>query len=252
MRYITSPNTKAIDAVKYLLSRGVGDSGLNAPAYLIHRLIDDKGYITTFENLFKPDSMDYSQASNNLPFSITEALVKNKNYLARHPNTDSMNGGVEIPRLLFNYKFMEFDQEERQWDDYNVSKTAINDLLTRGIDPSSETSVFLKTLNEDISMSKYYKYPPLSHGVLYDAMRQLELYSSSFSFVVNGSIAMDVGDVIAINENGSNGAKESQFTGKWVITDIRHSFKKGIFSDYITVCRRFSKIHIPAYDRTKS
>lgn len=133
---------KTKDAVKYLLSYGIGVNGSNPPAYLIHNLLDDKGYITTFENLYDKTRIGARSLKLSLPFSITQSMMPGKLYAMTSVETDSANGGIENAEEFFNYRIMEYDQEERRWDDYSINKMTINDLLTKGIDVSKEKSIF--------------------------------------------------------------------------------------------------------------
>jgi len=239
--FITYPNMRCIDALKYLFSYAVGENGTNPPAYLIHNLRDNKGYITTLENCFRPSSIRTQPKCTAFPFSITQSLVPNKEFKMDDVNTYSLDSGTENAQQFFNYKFAEYNQEERLWETYDISKLTLNDLLTRGITNSDEASIFLKMLKEDISLSKYYKYVPHSHPIFYDVMRNLELYSSNLQFSLDGDMGFDVGQVLSIYEKGQNDSKVEQFNGRWLVYKVQHSFKNKLYRTNLVLCRRFHK-----------
>ena len=237
--FITYPNMRCVDALYYLFSYAVGENGMNPPAYLVHNLLDDKGYITTLENCFKPVAIKDQPKSLTIPFSITRSVVPSRMYTMFETNTNSTDGATENAQQFFNYKFSEYDQEERLWESYDINKLVLNDLLTKGINDAEEISIYLKMLKEDISLSKYYKYVPHSHPRFYDVMKNLELYSSNIQFTTDGDLRFDVGQVVSIYEKGQNDAKIEQFNGRWVICKIRHSFRNKQYRTNLICCRRF-------------
>lgn len=239
--FITYPNMKTIDAIRYLFSYAVGENGMNPPAYLIHNLLDDKGYITTLENCFSPVSLKDQPKPLTIPFSITEAVVPNRMYTMVEPDTNAANGGITNSQQFFNYRFMEYDQEQRLWEDYSINKMVLNDLITRGIIDSQEKSIYLKQLKEDITQSRYYKYPTHHHPVLYDVMKNLELYSSNVQFTIDGDLRFDIGQVINVYEKGENDSEVEQFNGRWLISKIRHSFRNKEYKVNMICSRRFSQ-----------
>lgn len=249
LHFISYPNMRTVDALYYLFGHGVGENGMNPPAYLIHNLLDDKGYITTLENCFDELAIKEQPKSLAIPFSITQSIIPSRQYTMFDTDTISTNGGINNAQLFFNYRFMEYDQEHRQWEDYSINKLVLNDLLTRGIIDSQEKSIYLKMLKEDISQSKYYKYPPHQHEILYDVMRNLELYSSNIQFTVDGDLRFDVGQVINIYEKGQNDSKVEQFNGRWLICKLRHSFRNKEYRTNMICCRRFSQKYTVTADK---
>ena len=237
--FITTPNMTAGDALKYLFSYAVGENGLNPPAYLIHNMLDNKGYITTLEKLFSSEMTQNQSSVAKIPFSITESIIANNMYVMSNPDMFASTGGIDSSKLMFNYKFMEYDQEERRWDDYGVNKLVLNDLVTRGINSSSEASLFLKNVKENIELAKYYEFVPHSHPCLYDVMKNLELYSSNLQFSIDGDLRFDVGQVIAVNEPGVYDSKIEQFHGRWLVCKVRHSFRNKQYRVNMICCRRF-------------
>lgn len=247
--FITYPNMRCVDALHYLLSYAVGENGMNPPAYLIHSLVDDKGYITTLEDCFRPAAIRDQPKSLAIPFSITQSVTPSRTYTMFETNTGSTDGGIENAQQFFNYRFSEYSQEERLWESYDIGKPALNGLLTRGMDPAEESSLYLKALKEDISLSRYYRYAPHSHPVLYDVMRSLELHSSNIQFSVDGDLRFDVGQVISVYERGANDSKIEQFNGRWLICKIRHSFRNKQYRTNMICCRRFHQKYTAAADR---
>ena len=247
--FITHTNMKCIDALHYLFSIAVGENGMNPPAYLIHNLKDDKGYITTLENCFSPQAIKTQPKPLLIPFSITKSVFPSRQYTMDQISLDAKDGGIENAQQFFNYKFSEYDQEERLWESYDINKIVLNDLLTRGINDSEEVSLYVKTLNEDISLAKYYKYVPHDHPRLYDVMRNLELYSSNMQFVIDGDLRFDIGQVILVYEKGSNESKLEQFNGRWLVCKVKHTFRNGAYKTSLVCCRRFYQKHSTFNDK---
>lgn len=101
---------------------------------------------------------------------------------------------------MFNYKFYEYDQETRQWENYRISKTTVDSALTKGIDSSVEQSIYLGTLNEDPALTDCYSYPPHSHLTLYDNLRDMESFTDNIVFTIKGNLELDSAQVITIRE----------------------------------------------------
>lgn len=243
--FITDQNMSVIEAVDYLLSHAVGESGMNPPAYLIHNLLDDKGYITTVEKCLSEAMKRDKRKASRIPHSITESMITLNKTRVVLPNFNSPLGGILGPKLFFNYKFSEYDQEEREWNYYNISKLVLNDLLTKGMNASMERSIFVNELKEDLSMSKFYKYPPHTYEELYYVLKDLELYSSCFDFYLEGDLTFDIGQSININERGKNDSTIEEFNGNWLITKIRHSFRNKDYRMHVICSRRFYQQHVP-------
>lgn len=216
-----------------------GENGLYPPAYLIHNLMANKAYITTIENCFKATSIAEQPSITKFPFSISEAIIPSRQFVMFKPNLLSLNGGIELAKTFSNYKFSEYNQEKREWSTYNISKNVMNDLLTKGIESSTENSLYLNRSTNDIEMAKYYKNAPHSHPVMYDILRNLELYTSQIQFTVEGSLDIDVGQVINVAETGDLESRREQFGGKWLISKVKHSFRNKEYRVNIIGTRRF-------------
>jgi hypothetical protein len=236
---------RALDALHYLLSYGVGESGMNPPAYLIHNLIDDKGYLTTLENCYKKLSMNSQPNVTQLPFSLTKPIIPSREFTTRKESMISSNGGLKNAVQFFNYKFSEYDQEERLWESFDINKSVLNDLLTKGQEEASDLSMFMTFLNEDLTQSRYYKMVPHSHPLLYDIMRSLELHTSNLNFYIDGNMELDVGQIVNVSETGVSDATISQFHGRWLIKSISHTFGDQQYYSNLTLCRRFFKKYTP-------
>jgi hypothetical protein len=175
-------------------------------------------------------------------FGITETIFNDKSLQLRNVSNNNFTGGVEFAQLFFNFKFYEYDHESRTWENYDINKTTLNDTLTKGINHSTDTSLFLKKINEDFQLSKHYVFSPHHHPVLYDVMRQLELYSSNLIVTIDqGNLELDIGQVISITEKGQNDSQIEQFNGDWLITKIQHSFRNQKYECHLVCSRRFFK-----------
>lgn len=238
--FITYPNMRAIDAIKYLISYGIGENGSCSPAYLIHNLYYNKAYLTSIQNIWKQSSQEDQPTSTRTPFTLTKPLIPSRQFVARNLANNIEVGGIENAQLFFNYRFFEYDQEERTWENYHINKMTINDLITKGINHGTQNSLYMKLLKEDIENTKYYAYSPHNHPVLYDVMRNLELYSSNLIFTVDGDLNLDVGQVITIYEEGENDNKIEQFNGQWMIYKIQHSFRNKDYDCHLFLSRRFN------------
>ena len=240
--YITKPNTKVIDAAYYLLSYGVGETGTIPPAYLIHNLKDNKAFITSCENMWSADYINKQPQITRMGFGISENVLNDRTLLLRNVSNNNYTGGVDFAKLFFNFKFYEFDQESRTWENYDISKTILDDTLTKGMNHSTESSLYLKMNNEDFHLAKYYGYGPHNHPIMYDVMRQLELYSSNLIVTIDqGDLELDVGQVISITDKGTEDSQIEQFFGNWLITKIQHSFKNQKYECHLVCSRRFFK-----------
>ena len=245
--FITHHDMTAKKAVEYLLSYAVGENGLKPPAYLVHNLLDNKGSVTTSEMIFRPSSIELQPPPTLQPFSVTSPQIPSRQFMMKNIASISENEdhwfptGIEGAKLMHNYKFYEYDQELRQWENYSISKLVLNDLTTKGIDDSRETSLQLHQFREDIELAKYYQSYPHTHPKLYDVMRNLELFSSNIMFTVDGDLTMDVGNVITINEDGTDKKTIQQFSGRWMILKVVHSFANSKYQCHIVGSRRFYK-----------
>jgi hypothetical protein len=243
--FITWHDMTAKKAIEYLLSYAVGENGLNPPAYLIHNLLDNRCYLTTMEMIYRPSSIAMQPAPTQQPFSVNTPLIPGRQFAMK--NVASLNDnedhwfptGIDSAKLMHNYKFYEYSQEDRQWENFNVSKLVLDDLVTKGIDDSRETSLHLHQFREDIELSKYYQSFPHNHPKLYDVMRNLELFSSNIMFTVDGDLRMDIGNVIYVNEEGTDGRSIQQFNGSWVVIKVVHSFANAKYLCHIVCARRY-------------
>lgn len=246
--FITSTDMTCKKALEYLFSYAIGENATSSPVYLVHNLYDNLGYITSFDEIFKKSSIVMQPDVSKIPFSMTEPLVNSQYYNITNVNMildagdDPLPTGINASKLLHNYKFYEYSQENREWENYAISKLAVNDIITKGINHASETSLYLHSYSEDIDHSLYYQEPPLSHPKLYDAMRLLELFGSILRFTVFGNILLDVGQVIFINETGSEGSRVEQLHGRWVIIKIEHSWKNQEYHTHVVCSRRFNSV----------
>lgn len=247
--FITNPNMTCKEALFYLFSYAVGENGLNPPAFLVHNLYDNLGYITSFDDIFKESSIKMQPANSRFPFSMTNAPIPDRHYLMSHVAmvTKTSDGvdfatGIKAAELMNNYKFFEYSQEDREWENYSITKITIDDLVTKGINQASDTSIYLHSFTEDIEHSLYRQSFPHDHKILYDVMRHLVLYGSVMTFSVDGGFLLDVGQVITVLEPGSSGDRVEQLHGRWVIVKIVHSFHDQIYRSHIVCARTFNSV----------
>lgn len=237
VHFITNQNMFAIDAVKYLLSVAVGTLDVIPPSYLIFNLKDNKAFFTTRENLFKDSSISMQPQSTRFFYSITENSI-GKEFQMRDIRTDSSSleiGGIENSKLFHNHNFYNYIHKDRVWENHKINKFSINDILTKGSSPS-DSSIYLRSGNEDLELSKYYQYPTIEMNKIYEVLRELELFSSNLQFSIDGDLNLDVGHVITIRE-ADDKSKMEMFNGKWMIVKIRHSFRNKEFKTNI-ICSR--------------
>lgn len=247
IHFITNHNMYAIDAVKFLLSKAVSTLDVSPPAYLIYNIKDNKGFITTRENLFKPSSIESQPDSTKADYSISEASL-GKQYQMKDIKSDSVSsendvGGIENSKLFYNYGFYKYDHKNRLWENDKISKVSINDNLTKGLAGSTERSVYLGAGSEDYELSRNYQFPTINHQRMYDILKHLELFSSNIQFSVDGDLNLDVGQVINVKEVEDSGGKTEMFNGKWLIIKIRHSFRNKEYKTNL-ICARtyYSKV----------
>ena len=241
VHFITNQNMYAIDAVKILLSKAVSTLDVSSPSYLIYNIKDNKGFITTRENLFKESSIDEQPDSTKVPYSITEVGL-GKTYQMKDIQTDSIRyenevGGIENSKLFYNYGFYKYNHNTRLWENDKVSKIGINDILVKGSNGSSEFSIYMNSGNEDFELAKNYQFSTKNHQKLYDVLKHLELFSSNIQFSIDGDLNLDIGQVISVNESSDSGGKAEMFNGKWFIIKIRHSFRNKEYKTNI-ICSR--------------
>jgi hypothetical protein len=237
VNFITNQNMYTIDAVKYLLSVAVGTLDVMPPAYLIFNMKDNKGFVTTRENLFKESSIKMQPQSISFYYSITDSTI-GRQFQMRDIRTDSAReelGGIESSKMFYNHNFYQYDHKERAWGNDKVNKFSINDLLTKGSTPS-DGSLFLKNASEDLELSKYYQYPTIHGYKMYEILRELELFSSNIQFSIDGDLNLDVGHVISIRETDAY-EKREMFNGKWMVVKVRHSFRNKEYKTNL-ICSR--------------
>lgn len=226
INFISNQNMYTIDAVKYLLSVACGTLQPSQPAYLIYNMKDNKGFITSRENLFKESSIKMQPESINCFYSITNSSL-GRQFQIRDIKADSAKlelGGIENPKLFHNHNFYKYDHKERLWENDRISKYELDDILTKGMTPSKHQSLFLKTSEEDLELTKYYQYPTIHNYKLYEALTELELFSSNIQFTVDGDLNLDVGHILNIKEDSVK-HKMEMFHGHWMVVKVRHSFR---------------------------
>lgn len=79
--FITYPNQTVMDAVKYLLSYGIGETGQASPAYLLHSLASDSGKIASMEQLFRQETIDSQPKTTRMPLSITSPIIQDSSFI---------------------------------------------------------------------------------------------------------------------------------------------------------------------------
>jgi len=147
-----------------------------------------------------------------------------------------MRDGLENAKLFYNHGFYVYDHKSRSWENNKISKIAINDVLTKGI-TSQDQSVFTGGNDEDFELARTYQFPTINHQLMYDVLRNLELFSSNIQFTVDGDLNLDVGQVINVKEISDSGGKVEMFNGKWMIIKVRHSFRNKEFKTNL-ICSR--------------
>ena len=243
IHFITNHNMYAIDAVKFLLSKAVSTLDVSPPAYLIYNIKDNKGFITTRENLFRTSSIEAQPDSTKAYYSITEASL-GKQYQMKDVRTDSIMsdkdaGGIENSKLFYNYGFYKYNHKNRIWENDRVSKISINDNLTKGSSGQTDNSVLIGSGAEDYELARNYQFPTIKHQKMYDVLKHLELFSSNIQFSVDGDLNLDVGQVINVKEVSDSGGKTEMFNGKWLIIKIRHSFRNKEYKTNIIYARTY-------------
>jgi len=243
VHFITNQNMYAIDAVKFLLSKAVSTLDVSPPSYLIYNIKDNKGFITSRENLFKEKSIEAQPDSTKSYYSITESSL-GKQFQMKDVRTDSVTiekdvGGLENSKLLYNYGFYKYNHKERVWENDKISKIGLNDTLTKGIAGATDNSVYLGAGTEDMELARNYQFPTINHQRMYDVLKHLELFSSNIQFTVDGDLNLDVGQVITVKEVSDSGGKTEMFNGKWLIIKIRHSFRNKEYKTNIICARTF-------------
>lgn len=233
--FITNQNMTVLDAIKYLFSAGAANS--SEPAYLIHNLYYDRGFITSRRTLMRNDWLDTQPGVTKMDFNFSSSDV-GETHIMSYLSTKSALGGIEHSKLYNNYEFFSYNHLKREWDSNLISKNNLNDTLTKFIDPEVEKSLFdTGDIDEDPKLSLKFQFPPINDYYITDVKRNLDLYSSNLQFTVLGDLELDVGYMIKIDETRGGNQKIEQFSGMWMISKILHTFSDQLFKTNIIVSR---------------
>lgn len=235
INFITYQNMKVIDALKYLLS--AGGANLSEPAYLVHNLFYDRGFITSRKNLMKTDWVKGQPGLTKIDFNFSSSNV-GETHLMKFLSTKTAVGGIEYAKLYNNYEFFAYNHLTRDWDSKLISKYNLDESLTSFINPHLEKSLFnIGDITEDPKQTIKYQFPPINEFLITDVKRNLDLYSSNLQFTVTGDLELDVGYIIKIDETVSGNEKIEQFSGLWMISKVLHTFSDQIYKTNIIVSR---------------
>lgn len=233
--FITNQNMTVLDAIKYLFSAGAANS--SEPAYLVHNLLYDKGFITSRRTLMRKDWLNTQPGVTKIDFNFSSSDI-GETHIMSFLSTKSALGGIEHSKLYNNYEFFSYNHLKREWDSNLISKNNLNDTLTKFIDVQQEKSLFdTGDLIEDPKLSLKYQFPPINNFFIADVKRNLDLYSSNLQFTVLGDLELDVGLMINIDETRGGNQKIEQFSGVWMISKILHTFSDQIFKTNMIVSR---------------
>ena len=233
--FITNQNMTVLDAIKYLFSAGAANS--SEPAYLVHNLLYDRGFITSRRTLMRKDWLDTQPGVTKIDFNFSSSDI-GETHIMSFLSTKSALGGIEHSKLYNNYEFFSYDHLKREWDSNLISKNNLNDTLTKFIDVQQEKSLFdTGDLTEDPKLSLKYQFPPINDYFITDVKRNLDLYSSNLQFTVLGDLELDVGLMINIDETRGGNQKIEQFSGVWMISKILHTFSDQMFKTNMIVSR---------------
>jgi hypothetical protein len=233
--FITYQNMKVMDAIMYLLS--AGGSGYDEPAYLIHNMFYDKGFITSRKNLMTREWIDTQPPVTRIDFNFSTSDI-GETHLMKFLSTKSSLGGIEAAKLYNNYEFFLYDHTTREWDSELITKKDIEQTLTSFKDPMEDHSIFsVDDISEDATQSLKYQFPTINLYYITDVKRNLDLYSSNLQFTVTGNLELDVGYIIKIDESRSGNEKIEQFNGLWMISKVLHTFSDQIFKTNVILSR---------------
>lgn len=233
--FITNQNMTVLNAIKYLFSAGAANS--SEPAYLVHNLLYDRGFITSRRTLMRKDWLDTQPGVTKIDFNFSSSDI-GETHIMSFLSTKSALGGIEHSKLYNNYEFFSYNHLKREWDSNLISKNNLNDTLTKFIDVQQEKSLFdTGDLTEDPKLSLKYQFPPINDYFITDVKRNLDLYSSNLQFTVLGDLELDVGLMINIDETRGGNQKIEQFSGVWMISKILHTFSDQMFKTNMIVSR---------------
>ena len=233
VNFITYQNMTISDALKYLLS--ITGENCESPIYLIHNLTDNKGFFSSRAHLSRDEWLMDAPTVTKIPFNFATNLI-GPSHNMKFLRSNGEVGGAETTKLMSNYMFSNYNHLDRTWSDTFFNREAINDALTDFKRPE-ETSLLHYNSISDIDYN--YEFIPYSEQYINDVMRDLDLYSSSIQFTVDGNLKLDVGEMIEFSEMVQDTAKKEQFYGFWLISKVRHSFKDQLFKTNI-VCTRIT------------
>lgn len=232
INFITYQNMTVKNALKYLLSI----TGINceSPVYLMHNLTDNKSFLSSRTHLLRDEWIESAPGVTKIQFNFASNMV-GPSHNMKFLKTAGEVGGSETSKLLANYTFTKYDHIKREWDSVTYDRDALDDTLT-GFRNDREKSL-LRYGNIQNDPEFKYEFIPYSEPFLNDVLRDLDLYSSSVQFTVDGNLKLDVGEIIMIQEMQNDPSKSEQFFGLWMISKVRHSFKDQLFKTNI-ICTR--------------